>query len=164
MKTLTASDRSALIRLASSLPKGSEERRAILAGLKQAADDPHPFGERDKVFVQLDPYRAPTVWKGEVTLHDAREMDKHLNALYEMVEEGDMGRFEEIDEEIEALEKEKERLVQKYRIPVTCAKSIGIWDHYEKGGSGMIPVVFKDPSDKTDDNWYQLVDGAVERY
>ena len=30
---LTATDRSALIRLASTLPKGSEERKAILAGL-----------------------------------------------------------------------------------------------------------------------------------
>ena len=47
-RTLTASDRRSLIRLASTLPAGSEERRAILAGLKQAADDPHPFGERDK--------------------------------------------------------------------------------------------------------------------
>ena len=34
---LTASDRSALIKLAGSLPSGSEERRAILAGLKSAA-------------------------------------------------------------------------------------------------------------------------------
>lgn len=34
MRTLTASDRSALIRLASSLPSGSEERKSILAGLK----------------------------------------------------------------------------------------------------------------------------------
>lgn len=33
---LTASDRSALVRLASSLPKGSEERKAILVGLKKA--------------------------------------------------------------------------------------------------------------------------------
>lgn len=33
MKNITASNRSALIRLAASLPKGSEERRAILAGL-----------------------------------------------------------------------------------------------------------------------------------
>lgn len=39
---LTASDRKALIRLASSLPKGSEERRAILAGLgsKRSSKDP----------------------------------------------------------------------------------------------------------------------------
>ena len=34
---ITASDRSALIRLASSMERGSEERRAILAGLKMAA-------------------------------------------------------------------------------------------------------------------------------
>ena len=34
---LTASDRKALIKRASALPKGSEERRAILAGLKEAA-------------------------------------------------------------------------------------------------------------------------------
>ena len=33
MHRLSASDRSALIRLAASLPKGSDERRAILAGL-----------------------------------------------------------------------------------------------------------------------------------
>lgn len=35
-KSLNASDRTALIRLASTLPKGSKERRAILAGLKTA--------------------------------------------------------------------------------------------------------------------------------
>ena len=39
MKNLTATDRSALIRLASSLPKGSENKRAILSGLKAAARD-----------------------------------------------------------------------------------------------------------------------------
>lgn len=36
MRSLTASDRSSLIRLASSLPTGSEERRAIIAGLATA--------------------------------------------------------------------------------------------------------------------------------
>lgn len=35
-KTLTATDRSALIRLASTMDKGSDERKAILAGLKVA--------------------------------------------------------------------------------------------------------------------------------
>lgn len=39
-RSLTAADRSALIRLASTLPAGSEERKAILAGLsKKAARD-----------------------------------------------------------------------------------------------------------------------------
>ena len=36
-RSLTAADRSALIRLASSMEKGSAERRAILAGLKGAS-------------------------------------------------------------------------------------------------------------------------------
>ncbi len=36
-KTLTAADRSSLIRLASSLPAGSAERRVILAGLQKTA-------------------------------------------------------------------------------------------------------------------------------
>jgi|APSaa5957512622_1039677.scaffolds.fasta_scaffold07821_3 hypothetical protein len=36
-KRLTASDRTRLIRLASELPEGSEERRAILAGIVQSA-------------------------------------------------------------------------------------------------------------------------------
>jgi len=38
-RSLTAQDRSALIRLASSLPPGSPERRAILGGLSKASGD-----------------------------------------------------------------------------------------------------------------------------
>ena len=37
-RTLTASDRKSLIRLASTLPKGSPERKAILAGLSKSAN------------------------------------------------------------------------------------------------------------------------------
>jgi len=40
MKTLTAADRTSLIRLASTLPKGSEMRKAILTGLQTASFDP----------------------------------------------------------------------------------------------------------------------------
>ena len=43
-RKLTASDRKSLIRLASSLEKGSPERRAILSGLRLAAEFPKdPF-------------------------------------------------------------------------------------------------------------------------
>lgn len=38
-RSITSSDRAALIRLASELPKGSPEREAILAGLKEASRD-----------------------------------------------------------------------------------------------------------------------------
>jgi len=40
-RVLTAADRSALIRLASTLPAGSAERRAILAGLSRVSMSPH---------------------------------------------------------------------------------------------------------------------------
>ena len=38
-RSLTASDRASLIKLASSLPKGSPERKAILAGLVKTSSD-----------------------------------------------------------------------------------------------------------------------------
>lgn len=54
-RKLTASDRSALIRLASTMPAGSDERRAILAGLKKAMAFRFPQfpikGVGDKVMV-----------------------------------------------------------------------------------------------------------------
>ena len=43
-RTLTAADRSALIRLASTMPVGSPERKAILAGLSKKAEAPAPRG------------------------------------------------------------------------------------------------------------------------
>jgi len=46
-RNLTASDRRSLIRLASTLEKGSEERKAILAGLKSAASDRYYTPEMD---------------------------------------------------------------------------------------------------------------------
>ena len=78
-RTLTAADRSALIRLASTLPAGSEERRAILAGLSKQANawpsgtlDLRSLGQkgllqhavdivkRTRPF-EIDDYNAPTV-------------------------------------------------------------------------------------------------------
>ena len=49
-KILTASDRSILIKLASSMDKGSDERRAILSGLKRTAylEDFPSFWEDDE--------------------------------------------------------------------------------------------------------------------
>jgi hypothetical protein len=64
-RTLTASDRSALIRLASTMEKGSESRRAILAGLqKTAADRVGPYIEFDgKVWVsQFGDTMLPSGW------------------------------------------------------------------------------------------------------
>ena len=55
-RTLTAADRSALIRLASALPTGSEERRAILAGLSNKTASRsnwvYIFGEARQQFIR----------------------------------------------------------------------------------------------------------------
>ena len=61
-RTLTAADRSALIRLASTMPAGSAERRAILAGLSKSAAHPFPDG----VLSKADYFRLPNPrdWKG----------------------------------------------------------------------------------------------------
>lgn len=69
---ITATDRKALIRLASSLPKGSEERKTVLAGLKQSSPsymfdvryyreglgDPDELVDRDKQFRDWDAVTA----------------------------------------------------------------------------------------------------------
>ena len=55
MRNLTASDRSALIRLAASLPKNSEGRRTILSGLSKVSDEMIPLkkGDLQKVFDEV---------------------------------------------------------------------------------------------------------------
>jgi hypothetical protein len=53
-RRLTASDRSALIRLASTLPVGSSERRAILAGLAGTQSHTASLSWREVVGVPLD--------------------------------------------------------------------------------------------------------------
>ena len=63
-RTLTAADRSALIRLASTMPAGSEGRRAILAGLVRTSA--HEIGYTgqvwtDRVFVPHDIADLPEV-------------------------------------------------------------------------------------------------------
>jgi hypothetical protein len=59
---LTASDRKALVRLAGTLPKGSEERRAILAGLKKAGQSPLLKG--NYVYVESESVTAIRYWRG----------------------------------------------------------------------------------------------------
>ena len=65
-RTLTASDRSALIRLASALPAGSPERKAILAGLEKSA------AEKMLYTVSINVPRD--------SVHAAREVQKALDS------------------------------------------------------------------------------------
>ena len=72
-RILTASDRKTLIRLASTLPKGSDERKAILAGLSKSAKTytimftvPSNWDESDDDM--LEDWVA-TDYNGELTWH-----------------------------------------------------------------------------------------------
>jgi hypothetical protein len=62
---LTASDRKAMIRLASALPKGSDERRAVLAGLVKSATLSRHAG-----------WSAPKLTKS-LAKQVAKRLDKH---------------------------------------------------------------------------------------
>ena len=80
-RKLTASDRKNLIRLASSLPKGSEERRAILAGLKSAYFYHETMPRRGKPtlfkgdLVMFKPYGSPRVRGAIKALYTDRGVD-----------------------------------------------------------------------------------------
>ena len=65
-RVLTASDRSALIRLASELPKGSKERKAILAGL---------FGSKHRIG-KLSSAGIPVTLKKDLKFKDGSEIRK----------------------------------------------------------------------------------------
>ena len=69
-KTLTAADRKALIRLASSMEAGSQERRAILAGLTKTA------GGRDVVLEEMVVGDHPEENEGVRMVRVTVELDK----------------------------------------------------------------------------------------
>jgi hypothetical protein len=92
-RTLTASDRSALIRLASTLPKGSEERKAILSGLLKES----------KV-------RQPTLRSLEdeldAILDDIADLDSEAKRVFRVASAGYLNRSFDILESYEAKEAE----------------------------------------------------------
>ena len=104
---LTATDRSALIRLASSLPKGSEERKTILAGLKtaqfqtiigQAVVD-WLTRQRDKDFQGIP--RLRRLWAGTV---DAMDDDGLFSEkVWNLIEEEFSKGFKELHRGTETL-------------------------------------------------------------
>jgi len=108
-KNLTATDRKALIRLASSMEKGSGERRAILAGLKKTShmrlDGGPPPNE--KVTLTISPDRGgPTVAVVKTTVGALQEYNDLLDDLY-VAAGGDGGRernlFAEYEEAKESI-------------------------------------------------------------
>jgi hypothetical protein len=105
---LTASDRTSLIKLASKLPQGSPERRAILAGLRGEG----PEG-RLKVHIKGDSSGGGNwvLWKGQVAASDIPKLNKDLNSMYYFSDEEEYPRkIRELEESILELSHEKSKL------------------------------------------------------
>lgn len=81
-RTLTASDRSALIRLASGLPVGSRERRAILV----LAARPRMPGETVKNLLE---YREDAIAKADASLQDS--LDYYAKQMLHWLKQGQYG-------------------------------------------------------------------------
>jgi hypothetical protein len=130
-KRLTASDRSSLIRLASGLPKGSEERKAILAGLKKVGME-HASPEALKKYLKEHPKadkKNHTVKKDQggekskgTTLMDApkgfEKTQKKLEALSATVSkdgwsEDRVGELDDIVSEVSAKRLETHSALEK---------------------------------------------------
>jgi hypothetical protein len=106
-KPLTASARSSLIRLASELPKGSDERRAILAGLTPSQDKAASSRERDAHIVgnRIEALSSTLGFHFDFRKYQrvAQSLGENLVRLSETTEPGfDDGDRRELVEEVEA--------------------------------------------------------------
>lgn len=91
---ITASDRSALIRLAASMPKGSAGRRAILASLQTAAVEgqPDPKKKYDLEVAYGQGYNQDL--KKGISVSDATKAMKVLDRVYAAAESIDNGGYD----------------------------------------------------------------------
>lgn len=91
MKTLTASDRSALIKLASSLPQGDETRKAILAGLQQTASEKPARSVKYDIYEERNGKK--TLLKNKSSLAEAEKMaDDPMGKYWGIIIVGDNGK------------------------------------------------------------------------
>lgn len=84
---ITASDRSALIRLAASMPKGGEGRRAILASLQTAAVEGQPDPKKKYDLYVAYGQGFDEVLKKGLKLSDAARAMKTVDSVYMAAEE-----------------------------------------------------------------------------
>ncbi len=148
--TMFASDRSSLIRLASTLPVGSAERKAILAGLaKTAAVKPADLealkkasthqtasgvGPKGPLKVDIRGHlggrgiEPDELFKGTINVSQAKELHEALQVMFEFRESNFNERIEEIEEQIRELGYEKEEILLDplYRRALAINKKWGL--------------------------------------
>jgi hypothetical protein len=134
-KTLTATDRSNLIRLASSLEKGSKERRAILAGLKKTShmklDGGPPPNEKVTLTISGD-RGGGTIAVVKTTMSRLQEYNDLLDDLY-VAAGGDGGgpgylfaKYEEAKETIADAQEELREAERELKPLMSRAKKLKV--------------------------------------
>jgi hypothetical protein len=84
---LSSSDRKALVKLASGLPKGSEERKAILSGLKVASRMTGGPPPAERVTMEITKHRGGTLWKGQGTRAGADVLNTFLDKMFTIMQD-----------------------------------------------------------------------------
>ena len=124
-RNLTASDRTSLIKLASSLPAGSPERKAILAGLTKISYDQSlvkyrvvpPKGALKAWLDHGDiggvdrSHVGKKIWQGTVSASQVEEFTKGLQIMGEYADADFDQQLEDIEERIRELGYEKEEIL-----------------------------------------------------
>lgn len=139
---LTASDRASLIKLASSLPAGSPEKKAILAGLTKIPYDHSlvaygaapPKGALKAWLNHGDiggidrSHVGKKIWQGTISASQAEEMTKGLEAMSEYADIDFDQKLEEIEERIRELGYEKEEILldPRYQKAQAVSKKWGL--------------------------------------
>lgn len=146
MTKISKSDRSALVKLAASLPKGSPEKRAILSGLKKVSltlkGGPPP---NEKVQLTIGQARGPDLFKLSVLASSLQDYNDLLDEVLDAMGGDDSGgyndKFSRLERAREALkdsqkdvaelERELKPLLAKaHTLRVDLSKFKGVAMHY----------------------------------
>jgi hypothetical protein len=87
MRKLSSSDRTALIKLASRLPSGSSERKAILAGLRVGSTLDNPL-EIASMFLNFIAFGVPNKKPNASGIVSPRQFKTIANHIQAMIDEG----------------------------------------------------------------------------
>jgi hypothetical protein len=130
--------------------KAASPRAAFRRGVarEKRADD-WKGSESTKVQVSVDSRRS-TVWKGTLSVAEARRLEDLINRLYQLFDEYDGGNYQDwqeyqgIEDQIKELQERKKNFERKHGKTLAEAKKLGVLDYYMKGGDAQTPVTFKD--------------------
>ncbi len=133
MNKLSSQDRASLIKLASSLPAGSPEKRAILAGLDLPTTKEAGIGPSGLLKIEITgdgggPGGSWSIWKGTLDARKVPRLDTALSEMFEFSENQPLEKLANIEAQIKALQSEKEDIMTspEFKKGLAVAKAWGL--------------------------------------